>query len=248
METHPLTAPQVEQRAPTLSWLPTISAVIVTALFSSVVVETFFFALRMADLSGYQGINAGNLALTFSAALSIVLQTAILALFVKTIGYRPKEYFGLLLPRKRRDAIIGVAAVIGFVLLKFTLSVRTGGLVIMPDILEEYRAAKNAGALPLLFFAIVVVFPLAEELIFRGFMFRGLENSRIGKTGAIIVTALIWTASHTPYILSYMFFVFILGLLFGWIRGRTGSVLLTCILHMGVNCTVMIEAGSVLQS
>ena len=241
MDVNPQAALQMGQRAPALSWRWTIFLVIVTAFFSNVFVAYCFDIVHLV-LFGYPSINSSIWSLA-SGGLSIVLQTAFLAAFVPSNGCRSKEYFGLQLPKKPRYAIIGITAVIGLLLLRLTFLARTSSPVIMPDVLEEYRAAKDAGAFSILFFALVVIYPLGEELIFRGFMFRGLENTRIGKTGAIVVTALMWSATHTPYVLSYLFWVFIDGLLLGWIRSRTESVLGTSIAHMGLNLIVLIEAS-----
>ena len=43
-----------------------------------------------------------------------------------------------------------------------------------------YRAAKLAGVLPLLWLSMVVVAPVTEELLFRGFLHRGWAPSWLG--------------------------------------------------------------------
>jgi CAAX protease family protein len=58
---------------------------------------------------------------------------------------------------------------------------------------------ETARSLPLLWLAIVVVAPLYEEILFRGFLFAGVQRSGAGPAGAVAVTAVIWTASHLQY-------------------------------------------------
>jgi uncharacterized protein len=58
------------------------------------------------------------------------------------------------------------------------------------------RVYQTAGFLPLLWATLLVEAPLFEELFFRGFMFRGIQQSRLGGVGAVAVTSLAFTAMH----------------------------------------------------
>ena len=100
---------------------------------------------------------------------------------------------------------------------------------------------QTAGVLPLFWLAIVVMAPVFEEVFFRGFMFAGLERSKLGGLGAIVVTSFAWAAIHVQYDLYGMATVFVLGLLFGAARLRSRSVLLTIGLHATVNLVASLE-------
>lgn len=54
----------------------------------------------------------------------------------------------------------------------------------------------TAGFLPLLIFVVVVIAPLTEEVVFRGFMYRGLAD-RWGAAPAVLITAGLWALAHT---------------------------------------------------
>jgi len=58
---------------------------------------------------------------------------------------------------------------------------------------------KTAYFTPLLWFAFVIVGPLMEEIVFRGFMFKGIEHSKMGPAGAVIITSLVWSFIHIQY-------------------------------------------------
>lgn len=86
--------------------------------------------------------------------------------------------------------------------------------------------------LPLLCLSVIIVAPITEELFFRGFLHRGWAPSWLGVSGTIVVlTSALWTTLHQQYnwlgILSILF----MGLLFGWVRERSGTTTLTILLH-----------------
>ena len=94
-----------------------------------------------------------------------------------------------------------------------------------------YRAAKAAGVLPLMWLLMVVVAPVTEELFFRGFLHRGWAPSWLGVSGTIVVTAVLWALLHQQYNVLGILFIFVMGLIFGWLRQRSGSTLLPMALH-----------------
>src|SRR5262249_1917645 len=72
-----------------------------------------------------------------------------------------------------------------------------------------------------------------EELLFRGLLYRGLAASRIGIVGAIVVTSVmfaafhfqLWFSNHDWWHWMSATRIFLVGLLLGWLRARTGSLL-----------------------
>jgi membrane protease YdiL (CAAX protease family) len=96
---------------------------------------------------------------------------------------------------------------------------------------DLYRDARASGALVLLLFIIVVAAPVAEEVLFRGFLYRGFAASRLGPFGAVVLTSAGWALAHPQYDWPIFTEVFCIGLLYGWIRQRGGSTTSTIILH-----------------
>lgn len=70
---------------------------------------------------------------------------------------------------------------------------------------------------------------VTEELVFRGFLFSGLERNN-GKLRAILATALLFGLSHG--VLQQSITAGLMGLLLGWIAVRSGSVLTTILFHL----------------
>jgi membrane protease YdiL (CAAX protease family) len=99
---------------------------------------------------------------------------------------------------------------------------------------EVLKSAQADGALWLLVVAFCVAAPLSEEILSRGFLYRGWSESRLGVVGAIILSSLAWTSLHLQY--DWFFFgeIFSIGLLLGYLRYRSNSTWLTIVLH-GLN-------------
>jgi hypothetical protein len=82
---------------------------------------------------------------------------------------------------------------------------------------------------------VVIIGPLFEELMFRGFVMEGLSPTPLGPAGALVVSTLLWTLLHIEYDMISMLVVFGCGLLLGIARMVTGSVLLAIAMHAAFN-------------
>jgi membrane protease YdiL (CAAX protease family) len=78
---------------------------------------------------------------------------------------------------------------------------------------------------------IVLLAPVAEELLLRGVVFGALRN-RFGPSLAIVLSAALFSVLHVAW--AVMPIIFMLGLVFGWLRQRSGSVWPSVLLH-GLN-------------
>lgn len=94
---------------------------------------------------------------------------------------------------------------------------------------------------PLLWFAVIIAAPIVEELFFRGFLLKGIEHSRVGPFGAVMVTALLWAGIHTQYDLFVVFGTFGLGVLLGLASIKTKSVYVPIAMHMVWNLLATVE-------
>lgn len=89
----------------------------------------------------------------------------------------------------------------------------------------------------LTFQALVLVTPVSEEVLFRGFVLRGLLV-RIGAGPAIVSTALVFSALHldTGTIIP----IFLTGLALGWLNVKTGSLWPCIAAHAGQNAIALL--------
>lgn len=110
-------------------------------------------------------------------------------------------------------------------------------------IIPEFMVSmyKTAYFTPLLWLAFIIVAPLTEEIFFRGFLFKGIKNSKIGPVGAIIITSLAWSALHTQYDAYGIVVIFLGGLLLGFARAKSNSIYPPVVMHVLQNAIATIE-------
>jgi len=152
----------------------------------------------------------------------------VFALAIRLTGIGMRDYLALVPPRLP-DIGIGLAGLV--VLLVAMWLLYTTENAPSPSLLDPYRRAVTEGSWPQLLFEGVVVAPVAEELLFRGFLYHGWAASRIGPTGAIVLTSAAWMIIHTQKNWLGLTYIFGVGLLYGSIRRWSGSTATTVILH-----------------
>lgn len=95
----------------------------------------------------------------------------------------------------------------------------------------DYPTAELA----LRLFGIVLLAPVAEELLFRGMLFHRILHSPLGVAAAVVIPAILFALLHLQYSLAAMAFILIDGLFLGVVRFATGSTYLTIAMHIAGN-------------
>jgi membrane protease YdiL (CAAX protease family) len=93
--------------------------------------------------------------------------------------------------------------------------------------------------------SVLLIAPVTEELIFRGYMFDVLKRC-FGGYSSVILTALLFTAAHVVQMhgdYAYLVFIFISGLIFGVMRYRFDSIVAAIVFHGAYNA-VSIAVGA----
>ena len=78
----------------------------------------------------------------------------------------------------------------------------------------------------------VVMAPIAEEVLFRGFVFRGLKQSW-GVVAAVLVSTLLFALFHADPL--HAVGVLVIGVWLGWLRHATGSIKTCVVAHLANN-------------
>jgi hypothetical protein len=95
--------------------------------------------------------------------------------------------------------------------------------------LDLFRDSDSKVAL---WITVVLLAPLTEEWVFRGFVFEGLSLARGGAVTATVITSLLWASIHLQYSWREMSVIFVFGLVLGAVRHATGSVWPLILLHV----------------
>jgi uncharacterized protein len=198
---------------------------------------SWWFGRGLAQMPDFSG---DGVAISIVIFVSIPVQLALLYLMAHRPGGSAADYLGLKWP-SRGELMFGIAATIALIIAGDTLSWLLGRLLVTPFQTDIDRTAANAGWLLPLWLAVVVVVPVGEESLFRGFLFRGWLRKPGDAWPVIVLTAFLWAIVHVQYDWHVIAQVFGFGVLLGWLRWATGSTILTMVLHALINFEGMIE-------
>jgi hypothetical protein len=177
------------------------------------------------------------LALSVTAGLPTTLAAVWLAIRIKKASF--VDYLGLHWP-SWKQLLFGAVGLILLVVAWETMS-RSLGREATPGFMADLlKSGRDNGAALLLLFAFSVAAPMSEEVLARGFLYRGWSASFLRVPGAIILSSLVWTAVHLQYDMYFLAEVFSIGLWFGYMRYRANSLWLTIALHALNNMTAVV--------
>ena len=146
----------------------------------------------------------------------------------------PRSGLGLQLP-SARHAVIFTAAFLALLVVHEGLYQLFG----LDERQSDWRTYE-AGAIALRVVFVAFIYPLAEELFFRGFLL-GLITRKAGVIVAIVATALFFTLLHLPLGWIGPLLIFTDGLFFGFARVGSGSLLLPAAFHVVGNSIAVIQ-------
>jgi membrane protease YdiL (CAAX protease family) len=166
---------------------------------------------------------------------------ATILLVCRRRGWRAIDYLALTKPQGHY-ARNGAAALVS----GLAMSVAVILFYVIGDYkLPSISIPSTISGLCIMLIGVVILAPIGEELFFRGFLYRGFAASPLGAAGAIVLTDLMWTAGHLYKPSLGIASVFFFGLLLGWLRWRTGSIIPTIAVHTLNNAIVGLAIAGV---
>jgi membrane protease YdiL (CAAX protease family) len=195
-----------------------------------------FLVLRQGgpfDMAAAIHVVAGGLTISLSVIMGLPAVLAAAWIAIRPTRTPFADYLALRWT-SRGNLFIGVVS-LTLLVVGWDLVSRALGREVTPGFMGEVlKSAQADGALWLLVVAFCIAAPVSEEILARGFLYRGWSESRLGIVGAIILSSLAWTSLHLQY--DWFFFgeIFSIGLLLGYLRYRSNSTWLTIVLH-GLN-------------
>jgi len=134
----------------------------------------------------------------------------------KTTAWVFKQYL-LFLP------VLGLVALLNLSILRFF------DLGLFQEIVVGI-ATLESESLPTSLLYLIVVLPLLEEILFRGYLFGWLSSrADYGPKRAMVFSALVFALAHEP---QSMLLMALFGALLGWVRWQTGSLRGVFFLHI----------------
>jgi membrane protease YdiL (CAAX protease family) len=179
-----------------------------------------FWLLTDRGLLGLLGLFFGVGLLAVIVAVAPLGSAALPALGFRAVGWRPVLW-----------GTLGTAA----------LSVAVSQLGIEPrGVKQAMKIAQDPAALLVGLALLAGLAPLVEELNFRGLLYGWLAG-RWGSGIAFIGSSLAFAAAHVEF--AHVILVLPLGLMFGWLRWRSGSLWPSLVAHMVNNGLAVIAAA-----
>jgi len=113
-----------------------------------------------------------------------------------------------------------------------------------PDNLPIEELFKNRTGAFLLMAMAVLLAPLVEETVFRGYLYPLFAKS-LGVAPAVVITGVLFGFMHAPQLgwtLGLVTMLITVGIIFTLARARTGTVLASFLLHLGYNSMIAFSA------
>lgn len=203
-------------------------------MFAMLVAQMLFLASAALVLNSMgEQVTVGTLAddslfMTISMIVGAAAATPLVfwLTHMRRLGIR--SYLGLV-PLRLKSTLLGLLSLLG---LLFVLSALVGDRSAGTE--ETNRMLAGVSQWWLVVIAVAVAAPVFEEILFRGFMFKGIVTS-LGPVAAVLITAATWSVLHFQYNILGIGLIFTLGLFLGVMRAVTGSTTLAIFLHATVN-------------
>ena len=212
-------------------FLPTIAIMVL----SHVVYGLIFYPDTLGD---YFSSIQGQL---FVSYLSPLLTIALLITITKKPDWQSRFHFWAIKQINRKIFIKWLLFSCIFIVLlempKFLLD--------MPNelfMLELQASANTLTMQMLILIAFSLIAPIMEELIFRGWLYSTLANTKLNKISVILLSAIIFSSIHLQYENLITFInIFFIGLFFAVMRYKTENIAYSMIFHFLFNFTVIIN-------
>jgi membrane protease YdiL (CAAX protease family) len=235
--------PEAVERAsvPGKPWGPWSSLAWTILVFLGYSVVQGIFALAFSSPAGslVPGVRLDGRGVAIGMILAFPIGVAAVVMVVRIRGLSVRDYLAFRWPAW------GVA--LAWLGLSVALMAASDGLSyalgkpIIPDV--QVQMYRSAGSILLLAVALSIGAPFIEEVLFRGLLYRGLAESRLGRPGAIALTAVLFGVLHVQYDLYGIGLALVQGLFLGLARDRTRSTPLAILLHGLHNGLSLVETG-----
>ena len=179
--------------------------------------------------------NGWGLIIAFSAPWLALAGWPILATTLK--GNGPKLDLGLIAPRihLRLGFVAGLASLITASLMAVVVTRFTGPLSSAAG-----DVGLNQTGIVLVLFVFMAMFgaPIVEEIAFRGMLYGALAKAHINEHLVVVITALVFALFHFEP--KRFFILFVIGIILGEVRRRTGSTSAAIVAHIVNNAPAAI--------
>ena len=206
-----------------------------------------FFQLGLGQASQTEPTDYSRISVTV-AIVSVTLQFLLAGITTAIVARRvgPVAWLGLRWSKWPHALWIGPSVVAAIWLVQGSLQLagymkwmESLGAEAVQDTVKFFQYSQDKLALGAMTVAAVIVAPLCEEIVFRGYLYPAAKRFT-GPATAMFCSALLFSLAHGS--LAMLLPLFLLGFAFAWIYERTGSLWAPIFAHLCVNgSTVLIQ-------
>ena len=136
--------------------------------------------------------------------ISIFSMSALVVFILWRMNVRNIPYSDLgLLQFKKQDLYLSVFILAIFIALEEVYMLVLG--IEMPQGFIDFMLSEP---IILSLISVLIIAPIVEEFIFRGFLFSQLSRTRLGAWGAVSISSFLWTIIHFQYEVKILFILF----------------------------------------
>ncbi len=229
----------IEATLPSTPARPVPGSFLITSAWAAGIAGMWVLAsLATVLIARNWGVTALGFEQVAVTVLGSLMVLPLVAIAVRGTGVPWRDYLALRTP-EWIDILIGFACLLLLIGGYAAVSALTGESIIKP-VPDLFLMLAASGMLVPFVLSGVVLAPVMEEIVFRGFLYRGWGQA-IGVTGAIVLTAALWAVMHTRLGLTGMVMMFGVGILLGMVRWLSGSTTLVIGIHMFNNLHVLAQ-------
>jgi membrane protease YdiL (CAAX protease family) len=132
---------------------------------------------------------------------------------------------------------------VGGIVLAICVGIASSRLKVPKDLPIEELFKNRTGAFLLMGMAVLLA-PLVEETVFRGYLYPLFAKS-LGVAPAVVITGVLFGFMHAPQLgwtLGLVTMLISVGIIFTLARARAGTVLASFLLHLGYNSMIAFSA------
>lgn len=220
-----------------------LSALIVTiTIYILTQVVGTFLVLGYARLSGVPNVKSwvdqtGPQFAYYLIAEGLAIALVYLFLKSRKAGWKTIGLSGLPSWRDAKNVLLGFAVYFPILIASFALAKYWFPSLNLDQPQQIGFAHSHGWGLVLVFICLVVLPPVTEEILMRGFFFTGLR-SRLSVVWSLLATSLLFAIAHlefgsgAPLLWSAAIDTFLLSVILVWLRLRTGRLWSSIGLHM----------------
>lgn len=226
----------------TLIWSAALFGIMVAASIPAVIIY-LLLTQRGNDISDAQlaALAGDGIMVGLGSICTMVPLVVVVWIAIRIARHRFTDYLCLVRPT-RRQVMFGMIAILALLAMLNGVAWLTGNPLTPQVVIDALVSARMQGALWFLMLAVLISAPVGEEIVFRGFIYRGLSESWLGPWGAVFVSALMFAVIHTQYTLYYLGEVFAIGVILGLARMLSGTTVLPMLMHMVHNAAALLQA------